>query len=243
MPDMDTPVPFEHPPEIAAGVRELLSGPPAEVEPSGRPVWVVQVAALCAAVAPAFGEHDWPAVVRSLLDDPDDAEVIGVLVPAAAGGFDEPVVLDAEEARVGNGMHRIAAALIAGVPALRVTDRFVRLPLDCVDVEFVLRPLTGVAQAPVDEERGPAAMTWLRSFPLAGLWAQTDIGYGSGDRCGGYWYWPADRVDELVEGLRVRAGARGWQLDVLRAEVVDDDEGDDEDGAPDADAVDDSTEG
>ena len=71
-----------------------------------------------------------------------------------------------------------------------------------------------------------AASSFLWSFPVGEQWADTDCIYNADPLIGGYWYWPAERTDDLVEAMNTRAAARGA---VLRVHVAEPHEIDDED--------------
>ncbi|SDE70174.1 hypothetical protein SAMN05660485_01588 [Blastococcus fimeti] len=185
--------------------RWLQAQPAVAPTADGRPVWRVPIGDLLARVQPAYGSADWADHRRRMLDDPDERERVTTLAAIAAGGFRQPVILDTEDGRIANGMHRIVASIVAGLPHVDVTDRYSEIERPQLRIEFAL----GVPPEHRFGDAHDAADSLLWSFPVGDEWAETDTLYNADPLLGGYWYWPADRADELVAEMTSRAAVHG----------------------------------
>ncbi|MGY1753840.1 hypothetical protein [Blastococcus sp. SYSU D01042] len=202
----------------------LLAGPATGTTADGRPVWRVPLADFLAQVRPAYGGPDWDDVVRSVLADADERERVGTLAALVPGGFRQPVIVDDEDRALRNGMHRVVATILAGGSHLDVTDRYSTVDRPQLRVEFALE----LPPAHPYEDVHEAASSFLWSFPVGEEWAETDCMYDADPLIGGYWYWPADRTEDLVAAMTARAAARGAGLRVHVAEPHEPDEEEDD---------------
>lgn len=178
------------------------------------------------AVQPAWGGTCWDQVVAAAMDDPADARVVEVLAEALdrQGQFREPVRVDVDEVsgveRIGNGMHRVVAHIVACNDQVKVTRSepeivaawYVRLLLPAQFVDEAFEVVSGLS-LPVDDE------TWLEKCgcDLFGLELGIDL---IANRS-----LPDRQVAEIVaghfveRGIPVRSGLvaveRPWWLDVV----------------------------
>lgn len=185
---------------------------------------VVDLEHLKAVFLPAYGGDTWEEAVGYLMTRPAEREVVDALVEelATTTHFREPVRVgwDAEDARLGNGMHRIAAATIASRPTIRVTtkdDATYDDEAQTVEVTFTLDLANAtIPGAQDDEDDLDYAATWLRSFQLTdGLWVETLACAGHGRLLECEWYCPHDLADDLISALRERCARHQVRLTVV----------------------------
>lgn len=192
---------------------------------------VVPLSLVLAHVRPAYGGATWAEALAYLHGDPAEAEVIAALTIAleASGGtvFDSPIrvfvaepddrpedrVCDAvpdpagSEWVIGNGMHRVAAAVAMGSPAIRVTTATQSgndpLAEEYVEVEFTFTG--GFGWETADYDALDFVCGWLRSFPLPdGTWVEGDSFGSRGLVFSGLWSCPTRHADVLLAELQAR---------------------------------------
>jgi hypothetical protein len=218
---------------VGTDVERWLQGQPATAPTAdGRAVWRVPLEDFLARIRPVHGRADWDDAKRAMLDDPDERERVSTLASIAPTGFRQPIIVDTEDGEVRNGMHRVVASVVTGMPHVDVTDRYSEIARPQLRIEFAL----GLPPAHRYEDVFDAAVSVLWSFPVGDDWAETDCIYNADPWIGGYWYWPADRAEELVSAMTARAAARGvtLQVHVVEPHEPEDDEWDDDDSDDDA---------
>jgi len=176
-------------------------------------VTVLAVADLLARYAPAY-HGSWDNAVRQMLAEPADAEIITQLRAerAAAGRFRRPVVVDDERQVIGDGMHRVVAAITGRYPRLEVADGYPDGDGDELEVTFTL-------DSPDDDDGAfEQAVDWLRSFPLAGTWVTCDTFSHISGRYHAVYYCPASLADALRSAVAARAEAHGLRVQVLNVQ-------------------------
>jgi hypothetical protein len=92
--------------------------------------------------SPAYCDS-WPEVIEYLTSDPYESKVVASLVKVLGEGgrFTQPIRLDQTNRMVGNGMHRLVAAQIAGLDEIDVV--FTDSPeSECMEVSFECVPST-----------------------------------------------------------------------------------------------------
>lgn len=115
---------------------------------------------------------------------------------------------------IANGMHRIAAAVIAGA-------RWIRTSQGSADADDLFGgQMVGVVacmSAPaLDADLLGVAFGWLRSFRLAGdVWVEADTFATVDGRLEADYFCPHDRAGDLAAALASRAAAGGVTLSVL----------------------------
>lgn len=156
------------------------------------------VAALCASLLES-GAELFESPIRVFRADPDDRPEDGVadFTPNSDGGV----------WALGNGMHRVAAAVRMGLTTIRCTT-VEPGTADTADEEYA----DVVFRVP-EFAHGPDASLdaldwvcgWLRSFPLSdGTWVECDSFGWHGEAMTGLWSCPSSLVDVLVDALRSR---------------------------------------
>lgn len=128
--------------------------------------------------APAYGD-DWSSAIASLMEDPVERTTIEHLVSVLKSDkrFRSPVLVG-PGARLGNGMHRVAAAAIVGAP-LDVSSSWPELGQD---EEYLSVQVTGLRKRAGTTGRKEGyddevdlAMAVTRSLPVPWGWAETDV--------------------------------------------------------------------
>lgn len=170
---------------------------------------------------PAYGGASLPEAAQTLLAEPSDAETVLLLLAELRSSwsrlFRSAIRLelpgpqsaqegeDAFRPRVVNGMHRIAAARLAGVSRILVTSSPDDSAAENPDAELV-----EVTFRVPGHSRADLAERWLRSLPLtADVWveapgvAQIDGVYEMVYDC------PHEHVATLVAALQAAAGRHG----------------------------------
>lgn len=188
---------------------------------------VVPVSLVLEHVRPAYGGATWSEALAYLHANPAEAEVIEALVATGAPVFDAPIrvfraepddrpddeVADAvpDEAGtrwvIGNGMHRVAAAVAMGSPVIRCTTAEPSLE-ETADETYVEAEFTFPA-VPAWSADGFDALDflcgWLRSFPLPdGTWVEGDSFGARGEVFCGLWSCPPEHADALLAELQAR---------------------------------------
>lgn len=179
---------------------------------------VLAATEVMALVEPAYGDS-WRDAISILLSDRFEAETIrGLAVELRRDGtFREPVVVDADEAIVRNGMHRIVAAAFCGIP-IEVTTAFAdSAPATSWEVRWVMH-----GDGALDDLIGES-WSALRSFPTVHGWIQTDHLGACDGVCDGIWDWAGDPV-VLCAVLVDRATRSGLDITIVDAAPYDWDE-------------------
>lgn len=193
---------------------------------------------------PAYGGDTWSQALSELCLSPGELELVERLAaelavrlaadPAAT--FDFPVVLqftdpsdwDAQdEATYGprptlptvrNGMHRLAAYVLAGASHVLVALRPSPEVPDWGDPSDPPLVLVRARLHVVDSDVLEFSTEWLRSFRLADdVWVETDGTNVDGDVCEWLFHCPHDQKDALAGALVRRAAEHGAMLDVVEA--------------------------
>lgn len=212
------------------------------------PVPLTQV---LAHVFPAYGGDTWEKALAYLHDTASEANVIAALTASGTSGFDSPISVyrhqpdpdDPEDVAdfepdplgrqwgLGNGMHRIAAAVALGHETINCTSAYTSAGDDkqteYVEVEFLLPGVWpedhGTAEHVADALDWVCG--WARSFPLPdGTWVESD-GLGShGLVMSGSWTCPASHADMLVTEMsrryREHAPNRTGDLEVVKMRTL-----------------------
>lgn len=188
---------------------------------------VVPLSLILDHVRPAYGGATWSEALAYLHAAPAEAEVIEALVATGVTVFDDPIrvfraepddrpddeVADAVPVEagsqwvIGNGMHRVAAAVVMGSPVIRCTsaeptsdDAAVET---YVDAEFTFPPRPAWSADGFDALDFVSG--WLRSFPLAdGTWVEGDSFGAHGEVFTGLWSCPTEQADALLGELQAR---------------------------------------
>lgn len=182
-------------------------------------------------VRPAYGGASWPEALAYLHGEPAEADVIAALVATGAAVFDSPIRVfradpddrpeddthdfapNAEGSvwAIGNGMHRVAAAVAMGHPSIRCTAADApdeeQAVETYVDAEFKFPHVTG--WGPGEFEAVDCALDfvcgWLRSFPLPdGTWVEGEAFASRGRVFSGLWSCPPTHSETLVRELQSR---------------------------------------
>lgn len=190
---------------------------------------------------PAYGGDTLTEAIAKLRSWPSEQAIVDQLAAELGRDpqmlFEEPVRLyfveprdwdDEDQAefgdrpvlpRVGNGMHRIAAADQAGARHLRVIMRDLKdvdSPYDGELIHVNYRLSGGQPGDPSD-----FAFDWLRSFRLApGAWAEAATQGSCNDVVESIYHCPHRLQQTLVEELHARAGRHGMTLEAVRARPV-----------------------
>ena len=178
-------------------------------------------------VRPAYGGATWGEALAYLYDTPAEAEVISALCATGVSVFDESIRVfraEPDDRRdddvadftpsmegsawvIGNGMHRVAAAVRMGWETIRCTS--VESTIEdgkvdeYVDLVFTLPDMTFGRD--VDMDALDWVCGWLRSFPLPdGTWVECDSFSSRGGQMTGMWSCPATHADVLVSELHAR---------------------------------------
>lgn len=187
----------------------------------------VPLARVLAHVRPAYGGDTWAEALEYLRGAPAENAVIEDLCARGAEGFDEPVrvrlfVPDDEDADdtdtsegaewlIGNGMHRVAAAVRLGHETITCTtsgpSEQDSAEQEYVDMTFTLPDMS--YSADLDPADGLDALDWVcgwfRSFPLRdGTWVECDSFAGHGKEMTGLWTCPTSHAEALVQELHAR---------------------------------------
>lgn len=174
-------------------------------------------------VVPAYGGLTWADALSHLHGSASDAETIAHLVRLGVHGFDRPIRIsrldpdnDLDDVDslgrhwvLGNGMHRVAAAVSLGHPTIRcATDATSADGTEdtYIEVTYQLPGYWDRKDADADEARMDFAADWLHSFPLPdGTWVESDLTIGHGDTLEGLWHCPHTHEDAFYTALRARA--------------------------------------
>lgn len=112
---------------------------------------------------------------------------------------------------IGNGMHRVAAAVRLGLEFIACTPSGASeqesAEQEYVDMVFTLPPMTYSSELePADQlDDLDWVCGWFRSFPLRdGTWVECDSFAGHGSELTGMWSCPASHAEALVEELHAR---------------------------------------
>lgn len=182
---------------------------------------------------PAYAGPHWGDVFEYLHSTPSEAKVIAELAASltqsGARTFTHPVRLhivdtdpddpdddDPDDVdplgrhwRVGNGMHRIATAVMLGHDYLPCTTTYPEDDPDTfyVEVTYELPDRPGEIDSLYPSLDGiDYSCGWLRSFPLPDrTWVECDSFSGSGTHLSGLWYCPRSHMDAFLAELQVRA--------------------------------------
>lgn len=181
----------------------------------------VPLSAVLTHMSPAYGDS-WEKVLPELWSSDPDAAVVEELAREllADGRFRFPIHVDVEDGRVANGMHRVAATVLAGHDTIEVTDVPAASHEECVHL------VMQIAAVPDDLDALTDALDRLRSFPLADTWVESDV-YGLfGDVLDTEYYCPhrlaGALVDHLTAGL-ASVGARAEEVAVTPTSIHDED--------------------
>jgi hypothetical protein len=187
-------------------------------------------------VLPAYGGDTWPEAFEALRREPSEAAVIEELADELRYGnglFREPIRIyftdpddgDGSRPRVGNGMHRVAAAELSGTCWIRCAlgdlqdgpgdEQFIQ-------VRFRLQgvPAASAGLKPGDDDLDFAS-SWLRSFRLTPqLWTETDVLNSCNGIVESMYRCPHALEEDLLWALRVRAAAHGMQLEMIQRRAM-----------------------
>lgn len=222
----------------------------------------IELSQLLTYALPAYGAPEWAKTLTGLCSFPADREVVHTLASELAhrlrtdpeATFDRPIRMmfhdpgdwDADDERdhgprpiqpqVTNGMHRIAAAVLAGARWVKVVcqsgwdDNAGDEVHDGQLVRVRSRYTTSDGVDGFD-----VAVGWLRSFRLTPqVWVECDGMFQISGVLEWIFYCPHDLADELVTKLKARASQHGLRLVDVRADRTTWDELNAEDDDPDA---------
>lgn len=188
----------------------------------------VPLARVLAHVRPAYGGPTWDEALTYLSGAPAESAVIDDLCARGAGGFDEPIrvlwsepdepegddVVPADEHTgwvIGNGMHRVAAAVHLGHDTILCTTSDAsaeeNAAQEYVDLVFTLPEMSYSADLDPGDDLDALdwACGWFRSFPLPdGTWVECDSFGWHGAEMTGMWTCPASHAAALVDTLHAR---------------------------------------
>lgn len=213
----------------------------------------VPLAQVLTHVRPAYGGETWDEALAYLQATPSEANVIAELAASGPTGFDSPIRVgqdlpdfeDPEDVAefepdplgrewiLGNGMHRIACAVLLGHMTI-LSSTGSGSPEDDAETEYVEVDFLLPGVWPVDrgtdewvEDQLDWVCGWLRSFPLSdGTWVESDgLGSHGGLVVSGSWTCPATHADALIAEMahRYREHApshRTGDLEVVKMRTV-----------------------
>ncbi len=206
---------------------------------------------------PPYGGDTLPEAIAALRQNPAEVEIVGVLAAELSASadmlFEEPVrvyfiepadwdaVDQAEygarpiQPKVGNGMHRLAAAVVAGAERIRVTMQdwdSINPPFDdeLIELSYLLHGAPAPSYMPHGGDAVEFGFAWLRSFRLTpDAWVEAAVSGSCNGVVTSIYYCPHRLRQELVQTVTDRAGLRGMRLEVVRARGVTWDQLDEED--------------
>lgn len=187
---------------------------------------------------PAYGDS-WSHAFNEMLEFPSDATIIGELVnelkASAEGVFSKPISIsftepsdwdERDEAEygprpiqphVGNGMHRLAAALLAGASKVLV----MKGSPDVNDAELVEIEAELTFPQGLDVDGECLLLDWTRSFRLTpDVWVENDGWYASGRVYEWLFYCPHALEGLLLEALASRISERGMTFKLVSSKLT-----------------------
>lgn len=204
---------------------------------------VVPLAQVLRYALPAYGGSTLPESIATMRSEPSEEEVITALAVELAatpeGLFDDPIRVcftDPDEwteedqaelgdrpilPRIGNGMHRVAAAHLAGVDHVRVTTEDLEEIASPFDGELVVVSYRVRGETLAGEDPFEFVVCWLRSFRLArDVWVEA-ASLGSCDATvEAVYHCPHRLRAQLLLELGARAARHGLTLEVSAARPV-----------------------
>lgn len=189
---------------------------------AGRAGWQGEVPldAFLATFRPVDREKTWTQAITDLMASDPARGTIELLAAElrAKGSFDAPVVVDADERVVVDGMHRIATLVLAGRDRVAVLDDFPASDeRDCVEVSLRIRGRPGEP----DPLQSGEAFGWLRSFPLGDVWVSAASWQVRGDVVTSAVYTCPHRLEtDLHLQLLSRCRRLGLEARILRSDLV-----------------------
>lgn len=159
---------------------------------------------------PAYYEdEEWARIPNLLSSIASEKATIDILREVIRSGqeYVEPISVDYDTKRVGNGMHRLCAAILENKSTITFSYEPSSVDAPMYEVEFLLTPVDKGEgnRRKVTEEEYDNAFDWLRSFPLGEVWVTSDSFSLSDQVCSGYWYCPSSLIGELQREIQRRA--------------------------------------
>lgn len=212
----------------------------------------IPLAQVLTQVRPAYGGDTWDEALAYLHATPSEANVIAELAASGPTGFVSPIRVhqdlpdfdDPEDVAefvpdllgrewvLGNGMHRVACAVMLGHETIICTTGGPSggddADTEYVEVEFLL-PGVWAQDHGTDEgveDELDWVCGWLRSFPLPdGTWVESDgLGSHGGLVMSGSWTCPATHanalITEMVRRYRKHAPNRTGDLEVVKMRTL-----------------------
>lgn len=198
---------------------------------------VIPLAQVLQHALPAYGGDGWNETAKTMLAEPSEAAIVADLAAELRAdpdmlfaepirlAFTEPEDWDEEDQaeygdrpirpRVGNGMHRIVAAMQAGAARIRVILQDLKeaegpFAGELVQVDYLLAGGTG--------EDSMDDAWWLRSFRLTPqVWVEAASTGGRGNVVSSIYYCPHRLRDQLVRALAERSSRYGMTFAAIRA--------------------------
>jgi hypothetical protein len=193
---------------------------------------------------PAYGGDTLGQAIATLRAEPSEEEIVTQLAAELRSApqmlFDEPLRAyfinpedwdDEDQAehgdrpiqpRIGNGMHRVAAAVAAGAGQVRVTTRdwkSIDSPFggELIEVQYRVRG----AGSPVVDDAVELAYDWLRSFRLTDdAWVEAATMGSCNAVVDSIYHCPHRLLTRLLEQLELRTVRHGLTLEVVQARAT-----------------------
>ena len=156
-----------------------------------------------------YADSEWeeiPALLSALHSEKTTIDTLRAVLQAG-NDYEEPIYVDEETKRVGNGMHRICAAILEQKETLTFTYIPSSVPTPIYEIDFRLisqRTSQPLPRTFEDDDEHDDAINWIRSFPLGSTWVTSDTFAGSSGIWTGYWYCPPELVGELQVEIQNR---------------------------------------